>query len=288
MDGSIVKEIYQSVYHKIYENRITVFLCGGTNGKKHYRDRLGDYLNNGKTNISVLYPEDLFIEILNKKQKNLVYLEQELAENSDVIILLCESPGAFAELGSFVMNTELLKKLIVLVHSKHKNDRSYIMYGPANLVKANKESSLIFYNSDFGKLQNEVDNAIKKYRGSGYARRDIDTIVGMFDFVVLLLYFYDYAESKEIITEIRDLSKTLGTDTEKIKIQYTIVRRWLFKEKLIEKKMVNEKAMVTLTQSGYEYAKNLTRLAQKYIGEHDINGIRMRIMKDQYCRHLAT
>ncbi|SHN56635.1 hypothetical protein SAMN02745247_01541 [Butyrivibrio hungatei DSM 14810] len=282
MNEKIINEIYHDIYCRIYENHITIFLCGGTDTDNHRRDKLRDYLVSQKKNISVLYPEDLLIEMLNGKQKDLVYLEQKLAENCDIIILFCESPGSMAELGSFVTNESIIKKLVVLIHAKHKNDKSYIMYGPANLVKANKESSLIFYNNDFSKMQNEIDHFIKKAKVPYHTRRNIDTIVGLFNFVIILLYFYDTAESKEIINEIIKLSKKIETDTKQIKLKYSMVIRWLYKERLIEKKIDKTIAKLALTQDGYNYAKRLIHLAINNIGEYNVNGIRIRILKDQY------
>lgn len=51
---------------------------------------------------------------------SLLSLEQQLAEAVDLIILIPESPGSFAELGAFSTRKELAEKMLVL---RQKNIR---------------------------------------------------------------------------------------------------------------------------------------------------------------------
>lgn len=46
--------------------------------------------------------------MLNRKKYDLLTLEKFLASNSDIILIVCESPGSFTELGAFVNNSETL------------------------------------------------------------------------------------------------------------------------------------------------------------------------------------
>ena len=64
----LFSEIYYSVFSKIKNGNVDLFLCGGasTKRKKSYRDMFNEELIK-YNRISVLYPEDLFLEILNRK-----------------------------------------------------------------------------------------------------------------------------------------------------------------------------------------------------------------------------
>lgn len=103
MDFNIANEIYNQIFSKINHGNIDLFLCGGasTKEKKSVRDHIKEKLVDN-SNLSILYPEDLFIEMLSRKKYDLLTLEKFLANNSDVILIVCESPGSFTELGAFV------------------------------------------------------------------------------------------------------------------------------------------------------------------------------------------
>ena len=150
---TICMEIYENIFSNIQQGNIDVFLCGGASGSEtqSYRDKIRDILKDNKS-ISILYPEDLFTEMLNKKKYDLLTLEKFLANNSDLIVIVCESPGSFAELGAFVNNEMTLKKVVVLLHINFKNTKSFIRQGPVEYVKKKNSNNVIFY-----------DNVLNKY-----------------------------------------------------------------------------------------------------------------------------
>ena len=86
----ICLEIYEKIFSNIQQGNIDVFLCGrATDSEKpSYRDKIRDILKDDKS-ISILYPEDLFTEMLNKKKYDLLTLEKFLANNSDLIVIVC-------------------------------------------------------------------------------------------------------------------------------------------------------------------------------------------------------
>lgn len=66
---SILIELYDSIFKNLSENYIDVFLCGGASNKNSIslRDKIREKIGD-KKNIRILYPEDLFIDLLNKKR----------------------------------------------------------------------------------------------------------------------------------------------------------------------------------------------------------------------------
>ncbi|WP_240196262.1 retron St85 family effector protein [Salmonella enterica] len=88
-------------------------------------------LSEHNTNYQLAYPEDLFEDLLEGQANNsLLSLEQQLAEAVDLIILIPESHGSFAELGAFSTRKELAEKMLVLQQNKYKADKSFINHGP--------------------------------------------------------------------------------------------------------------------------------------------------------------
>ena len=71
-------------------------------------------------------------------------LELDIARISEVTMLFCESPGAFAELGAFVVDEEIVKSLLVVIdHSKYQ-DSSFIKHGILKFLEKTQPKSSIF------------------------------------------------------------------------------------------------------------------------------------------------
>ena len=145
----LYSEIYHNVFSKIRKANVDLFLCGAasTREKTSYRDKLRDKLKQ-YNRISVLYPEDLFLEVLNRKKYDLLTLEKFLANNCDYIVIVCESPGSFTELGAFVNNSDTVDKVIVLLQTKYKNAKSFIRQGPVQYIYSKNKNHVIYYNTD--------------------------------------------------------------------------------------------------------------------------------------------
>lgn len=143
MDNAIVNRIYKDIFLHIEHGNIDLFLCGGASDKKHIsnRDQLRRRLESN-SKISIFYPEDMFMELLSRKKYDLLTLEGFLADNSDLILIVCESPGSFAELGAFVNNERTLNKVVVLIQTKYKNAKSFIMQGPVRYVQSRVKKML--------------------------------------------------------------------------------------------------------------------------------------------------
>ena len=170
----IVDEIYNEIFCNIQHGNIDLFLCGAasTKEKTSYRDIIRGKLEDN-ANLSILYPEDMFMEMLNRKKYDLLTLEKFLASNSDIILIVCESPGSFTELGAFVNNSETLEKVVVLLQTKYKNAKSFIRQGPVEYVRMKNKNNVIYFNNNI----DEAVEKIKKYLRNrfwylGYKRKE--------------------------------------------------------------------------------------------------------------------
>jgi len=66
-------------------------------------------------------------------------MEKRLAELADVVILVVESPGTFAELGAFSLHPVLRKKLLPILDNQFEHDASFINTGPIRWIDADSQ-----------------------------------------------------------------------------------------------------------------------------------------------------
>lgn len=110
-----------------------LFLCGGF--KSPAREVLRAYLTKYDQDLAVFYAEDVWRQIAaSSSALNALQMEEYLANLADILIILVESPGTFAELGAFSLSEVLRKKLLPILDSRYKNDQSFIETGPVRWI----------------------------------------------------------------------------------------------------------------------------------------------------------
>jgi len=57
-------------------------------------------------------------------------MEAKLAALSDIVVIIVESPGTFAELGGFSLSDDLRKKLLPILDVKYRTGQSFVETGP--------------------------------------------------------------------------------------------------------------------------------------------------------------
>lgn len=123
-----------------------IFLCGkAIDGKyeKTNRGILQNYLQKQSEDIFIVLSERLWEESFNSNI-DLLTFEEFLAEISDAIVLFCESPGSYCELGAFAYANKLFSdKLVIVIDEQYKEAKSFIMTGP--VAKAKQDGATIVY-----------------------------------------------------------------------------------------------------------------------------------------------
>ena len=126
----------RAVKRDVYRFRRTkpvIFLCGGRDSKP--RDRVAEYLRT-KADSLVFYAEEIWAVIARENSQNALEMEARLADLSDIVIVIVESPGTFAELGAFSLSPILRKKLLPILPADHRGTQSFIESGPIGWVDA--------------------------------------------------------------------------------------------------------------------------------------------------------
>lgn len=287
----ILIKVYTDIFLDINQSQLDVFLCGGASNREKIsdRDNIRKLLYKDK-NIRILYPEDLFIEILNRdKESDLLTLEGVLADNCDVICIVCESPGSLVELGAFTNNEKTINKVMAVLDKHRKRDKSFIMQGPVKMLKRNDKNSIVFYSpSDIDELCKKLESIFHskilfniKYRAP---KRDINSIIGMHYYELLIVYFFNTLEYNRFINYIKF---TFLYKQYNIKEFNTIINpsiKYLYKQKYIQKFSENEHNYIKLTFHGYKYIAGLmNNLAIEYRTKL-YDSIRFDIIKEEYYR----
>lgn len=299
----IIDDIYKNIYQEIKKNVVDVFLCGGksTKEKKSVRDTVRNELWQRK-DIRILYPEDLFLELLNtNKNYNLLDLENFLAFNCDLICIICESPGALVELGAFVNNKKIIDKVIAVIEKNKTKKTSFIMLGPAKLIKQKNPKNLFMYEEK--KLDILTKELIKRFsihRTKPLSffptlkdKHKINTIIGMYYFIPLLLYFFSAVESIDLATSIKELLKRNKFKNILFDQTYKSALTLLQKERLIEKKMISDTVTnininyYILTKTGYKNVLEMLNNINIAYKTMLYDKIRFDIMDKKYYHYLS-
>lgn len=195
----IIKKIYEDVFCNTFSKSCYVFLCGGA-GKTHMRNKIRPLLE--AEQFQILYPEDLFIEMLNKdKRSDLLEYENLLADNSDIICIICESIGSAVELGAFIQNENIKKKMVVAINQKYSRDKSFVMMGPVkHLKKTNEHSVVIFKDDEPAILTSNISKVFRRLhkRGTSNKTQSFDTLSAYIAFVPMVVYFYQTVSRKAL------------------------------------------------------------------------------------------
>ena len=110
-----------------------VFLCGAN--KSQPRDDLREFLaRKSRHKMLVFYADTVWEGMAELEDRTALELEAELAAMADVVVIVVESPGTFAELGAFSLSDELRKKLLPIVDAKHRTANSFLASGPLRWI----------------------------------------------------------------------------------------------------------------------------------------------------------
>jgi hypothetical protein len=148
---------------RVYPPRSHILLCGGAVASiSHSPTSLRDvYLRHAVScdDISgeIIQIEEI-TEFFDKDSPyiDLVDFERDIAQLSELVLLFSESPGSFAELGSFSSYSEIFEKTLVIIRNKFDNKPGFVAKGPlAKLRRHNTNSVFTISDSEFG-IKNDV------------------------------------------------------------------------------------------------------------------------------------
>src|SRR5689334_8849471 len=89
----------QSTSYRFRRLPPVLFLCGAANSRN--RDFMRRYLQRHAPNLSLFYAERAWDQLASRPERNALEMESDLALLADLVVIIVESPGTFAELGAF-------------------------------------------------------------------------------------------------------------------------------------------------------------------------------------------
>lgn len=279
-----IKLIYKDVYMNLDRNPLKIFICGSSNRKntKSIRDLVTLKLKVNKY-LKIFYPEELFMEIINTdKDIDLLELEKYIAENSDIICIICEGEGALVELGAFVNDKVLKDKMVVVVDKKRRKDRSFMIIGPIKSIEKKDKKNVIYYD-EHRNCEDIIDklekNFKKKYKEKNHNRKQkIDSLMGLYYFIPLLLYFFFDIDISKLQKYLSLAFEFKDMDNKKFNTIYKISLKLLYKDKYIKKNIEGDKKNYTLTKQGYEFIKEILGMKKNIEENKKYDKIRLDIL----------
>lgn len=231
--------------------KTSIFICGADiNDKEKTRYKVTTAFSDKYYSqlYNLFFPEGLFDELLySNKGPDLLSLENILAESIDVIIIIPESPGSFAELGAFANDENLRGKIVCLVDEKYIKDRSFINKGPVKIIKDKRKSAIVYIDPDnLGKSISKINNVIRDIKKSTIINPDSINLLQLDGFLLPLIYLLEPVNKDIIENCVEVVINNLGSSS--------------FITQTVLTMMVKNK-VVELTPEGYK----LTKLGTKEI-----------------------
>ncbi len=100
-------------------------------------------------NVKAIYGEEIERQSNYKRQStDLQTLEVLFAHDVDFTLLILDSPGSIAELGTFTQIPGIRERLTVLLSGRFYRAESYISRGPLSLLTRLNPNSVIYFNAE--------------------------------------------------------------------------------------------------------------------------------------------
>lgn len=271
----VAEAIRDNIFVPSLSRITTVFLCGADRSdNKSGRYKMAKLFEKEK-HYELLYPEDLFDDLLyGPGQHSLLLLENLLADSVDSIVLLPESPGSFAELGAFASNEHLVNKLICVGQEKYSKKKSFINYGPVRLIKKSKTGKVFNFTYDDieseeknAKIFKRINDAIINIKKKHPIKKGVTNILQTENFILPTVYLFDSIANVELFKLVE-----FATGQEK-KIAEIATRSSI--SRLIKKNYISR------TSAGYEITSNGLDQVRLKVDESKLDIARFEIMNSQ-------
>lgn len=253
---------------KRYENgKTNIFLCGANpnylkEGEISKRKLLEESLEK-TNNCFIVYPEWLFPKLLTKK-KNLLTLEHRLVNMVDSVVIPLDTIATYAELGAFVIDPQLVKKVIVINDAHYRNKKSFVNLGPINLIKEKADVKNVILYNDFEKEYEDISAKIIKRTKeiSKELGRAESNIFDLSLFILFSVSLYQPVDVRFLKKELKELNRfDLDNDFEPA-IEILIKKKFL-NIKTVTRKEKNYR-IFSLSNEGHEL------LLEKELSNHSL------------------
>lgn len=198
---ALAEKIKDDFFKPINTFKTSLFLCGADitlKNKVRFKiaQEFKDFWNAFR--FDIIYPEDIFDELLySSKRKDLLSLENLLAKSVDIVLIVPESPGSFAELGAFANNPILRKQIVCVLDKKYKKKKSFINQGPIKLIKSVNKNGVVFIDTnDIPNEMGKILSAINKTKKVKTLLHKEITLLNLDSFLLPAIYLLEPVQEK--------------------------------------------------------------------------------------------
>lgn len=143
---------------RVYAPSQVIFLCGGKtqiDNRPQFAESLRDAFERVRfsgplAKYQVRLAEQIVPFYPKGRYSDLLSFESHIAQICELILLFSESEGSLCELGAFVMEPEIARKMLVVIMRAHYDDESFVRLGPLQYQINNFGQQAVFVLDDDG------------------------------------------------------------------------------------------------------------------------------------------
>lgn len=217
---SIARELEERfLAEKRADAEFFVFLCGGADpDQEALRRGIGRTISSislrSRYRYTAYYPEDMFIElILGHARRDLLSLENMLAESAHAVAILLDGPGTFAELGAFTNHEMLKDKLVLVIDPRYQRSKSFINLGPVRYLQRSSHSKIHYIGLNEGnerELARAIAVSTREIAKHSPPRQDLTNPLFAYDFYLALVFVFDPVPREAVPRIASELAKRAG------------------------------------------------------------------------------
>jgi hypothetical protein len=246
----IADKVMKDIFEPDRSFKTTIFLCGkDITDQTSIRYKISDILSNGfwyAGDYEIIYPEDIFEALLYKSSsEDLLSLENLLADSVDVVVVIPESAGSFAELGAFANNEKLRDKMVCVLDKKYDRDKSFINQGPVKLLKRTNNKAVVHIDPEILDLSmalptgirpftknpelDKVVSSIRNVKKNAIKRGNKLTLLGVDRFLLPAIYLLEPVGRKTLtyMTSIVTENNTYASSITETALGILVKKRWV-------------------------------------------------------------
>ena len=174
----IADKVMKDIFEPDRSFKTTIFLCGKNIADQNsIRFKISEIINSSlvySNYYELIYPEDIFEALLFKSSsEDLLSLENLLADSVDVVVVIPESAGSFAELGAFANNDKLRGKMVCVLDKQYDKDKSFINQGPVKLLRRTNNKAVVHIDPSLLDPSLALPTSLKEFARN----RELDKII---------------------------------------------------------------------------------------------------------------
>ena|SRR5436190_1870912 len=205
-------KIKSEVYEPFVSDRRSIFLCGADPRQpNNLRSKVAEGLVGPRYSyyFDLIYPEEIFEDLLYSPQsRDLLSLENLLADSVDALVIIPESPGSLTELGAFVNNERLRKRIVCVVDKKFKKDKSFINRGPLQLIKRKNPDRVIYVDpSEMSQPNRKLRGVLLSMERGHRSPSDNISLLQVENFVLPAIYLLEPVTQETLIRLVANASQ---------------------------------------------------------------------------------